>query len=401
MQLPSNLAFPTAAGFRVIPVVVCGWFAAAAASQAANDAEGDGTAVLHVAGYFDDDDVFLFFRFPTENPSWYHQYWVFRDGGWTRYGSGTSGPDEHGFYEDRISVMWDDGSVEGFAETGGYATVHPGMRHTRSEAAAEEVRDHPYLGGELGRSDVRKFIRESRDGDAEGPLWANVRSAGELRELRAAGTLLDLWQWRAHRSNPVGFADNGYVLDYRHSSEGRSMYTTNEHPDEGGPRMMFDPEHAGFRALRFEKLVAREYGQDDLYYLEETSAIPYDPDYEWRDGDALPHRMLREPDGSRGAIRAEGRHSDGAWRVRLQRSLESPEPMDSIGFTPGETYHAAFAVHSGGVGASDHLVSVPVEVGFGTDAAIRLDHHPAGVPEEDELEWHELHLFHPGDPTPP
>ncbi len=178
------------------------------------------------------------------------------------------------------------------------------------------------------------------------------------------------------------------------------MYVTNEDPEVGGPRMMFDPEITGFRALRFDKLVAREYGQDDRYFLDESFAVALDADHAWQDGDALPHRLLRQPDGSRGAIRAEGRHSDGAWRVRLTRSLASPNPMDSLAFVPGETYNAAFAVHTGSVGGSNHWVSPPVKVGFAADAEIRFERVAGECPAEADLAWHDLPLFRPADPTP-
>lgn len=357
--------------------------------------------ILHIAGHITDEDVIIHFRFPTDSPSWYHQYWIRRGDAWVRYGSGTNGPDEHGFYEDRISIMWCDGSVADFSTLGGFTTVHPGMRHTRSQADPDDVRNHPHLGDQLGRTDVRKFIRESRDPSADGPLWKNILPPDELMELRQTGRFLDLWQWRAHRSNPVGFADNGYILEYRLNSQGRPMFTTNQNPETGEPLMMFDPEKTGFRALRLEKLTAKKYSQQDLYYLKKSTATPYDPDHPWTEGDAIPQRLLQQPDGSRGAIRARGEYTDGAWHVRLTRTLESPNPLDSLEFQRGKTYTAAFSVHTGGVGGGDHLVSMPVTIGFGTNATIRLDHHPQNAPEASNLNWQKLHLFHPGDPTPP
>ncbi len=357
----------------------------------------DAAPVLQVAAVLNETDFQIRFRFETDNPVWYHQYWVYRDGDWVRYGSGAEGPDEHGLYEDRISVMWDDGSVLGFAERGGFVAAHPGMRSTSGAAPAEEVRDHPHLGETLGRSDVRKFILESREADAPpAEAWRHVRPADELESLREEGVFLDLWQWRAHRSHPLGYADNGYVLEYRHSSSGRSMYATNQDSDTELPRYMFDPEQTGFRALDFDKLVERAYEQDDLYYLAENSAAPFDPDHDWRDGDAIPHRILRQPEGSRGAIRASGGHQNGAWRIRLTRSLEAPDPLDSKDFIPGEIIHAAFAVHAGGTGARHHWVSLPVSIGMDTDGdiiATRVD----GDLDEVELDYTAVPLFIPPD----
>ena len=354
---------------------------------------------MRVAAVFNDEEIQLRFEYPTDTPSWYHQYLVYTDGEWVRMGSGSDGRDEHGFYEDRISVLWDDGSVRNFEQLGGYATVHPGMRSTRSEVDSEDVRNHPYLGEEqLGRSDVRKFILESRDPDA-GALeaWHSVRSQEELQELRENGVFLDLWQWRAHRSNPIGYADNGYVLDYRHSSSGRGMYTDNL-DDSGNPLWMYNAEQTGFPALRLERLKEQAYTQDDEYFLSESNAQPFDPDHDWQEGDALPHRLLREPEGSRAAIRAEGRHRDGAWQVRLTRSLESPNPLDSKSFEEGQVLHVAFAVHTGS-GARHHLVSLPLSFGFNTEAEITAK-KVEGSLDAAEVKWAEVDLFDPGDPTP-
>ncbi|MCC5833278.1 MAG: hypothetical protein JJU20_00955 [Opitutales bacterium] len=362
-----------------------------------DEAEQPGN-LLRVAALFNDQDLQLRFEYPTETPSWYHQYLVYRNGEWTRYGLGADGRDEHGFYEDRISVMWDDGSVRNFENLGGYVAVHPGMRSTRSEVDSDAVGDHSYLGDELGRSDVRKFILESRDSDVS-PLdaWEAVLPEDQIRELLEAGVFLDLWQWRAHRSNPIGFADNGYVLDYRHSSSGRGMYTDNV-DDSGAPAWMYDSEKTGFHALLFEQLVEQAYSQDDWYFLSESIAKPFDPEHDWQDGDALPQRFLREPEGSRGAIRADGRHSDGAWQVRLTRSMEAPDPLDSKSFAEGDVFHVAFSVHSG-AGARHHLVSLPLSFGFATDAEI-IAQKVEGDLDEAEVEWVEIELFDPGDPTP-
>lgn len=354
--------------------------------------------LLRVAALFNDQELQLRFVYPTETPSWYHQYLVYRNGEWIRYGSGSDGRDEYGFYEDRISVMWDDGSVRNFENLGGYTTVHPGMRSTRSEVSSADVREHPYLGEQLGRSDVRKFILESRDPNAS-PLdaWQAVLPEKKLIQLREAGIFLDLWQWRAHRSNPIGYADNGYVFEYRHSSSGRGMYTDNL-DDSGNPAWMYDAGKTGFEALRFEELVAQAYTQDDYYYLSESIATDFDPEHEWQNGDALPQRFLRQPEGSRGAIRADGRYRDGAWHVSLTRSLEAPDPMDSKSFEEGKTMTVAFSVHSG-AGARHHLVSLPLSFGFATDAEI-IARKVTGDLDAAEAEWYGIELFDPSDPTP-
>ncbi len=370
---------------------------AAAFAETPAHPEEDPIHTLKVAAVYNHEEIQLRFIYPTDTPSWYHQYWVYEDGEWARYGSSADGPDPDGLYEDRISVIIDDGSVGTFAEAGGHVTVHPGMRATRSAVPREEVEKHPHLGERLGRTDVRKFIMESRDGSQGPDSWKNVRPPEELDRLRDEGVFLDLWQWRAHRSNPIGYADNGYILEYRHGSEGRSMYTTNQDGDTGLPLKMFDPDRTGSPSLRLEALRAREYGRDDPYFLAEETAISFDPDHEWKEGDAIPQRLLRKPDGSRGAIRAHGEYRDGAWHVSLTRSLDAPNPRDSKTLVPGESYDIAFAVHSG-AGALFHRVSSPLTLGLNTDAEL-VAQPVNGHLDDAKAEWTEIEIFYPGDPT--
>lgn len=208
---------------------------AADVDQAADDEIVATMPLLQVGAVYNEEFIQIRLRFATDNPSWYHQYWVFDGEDWQRMGSG-DGRDRDGLYEDRISLLWDDGSVAGFEQMGGFITVHPGVTSTRSEASQQEVKDHPILGQQLGLDEITKFIPQSRRTSEGSALrWQDVLSLEELHELRQQGVFLDLWQWRAHRSNPVGYADNGYVLEARHSSEGRSMFFTNRDAERNQP----------------------------------------------------------------------------------------------------------------------------------------------------------------------
>jgi hypothetical protein len=290
--------------------------------------------------------------------------------------------------------MLDDGSVEGFAQMGGFVTAHPGMRSMSGQVSRQDVRNHSYLGDELGRSDVRKFIQESREGEPDNEMWQRVRDESEISQLRDEGVFIDLWQWRSHRSNPLGYADNGYVLDYRHSSEGTGMFTDNSDPS-GNPRYMFDPATAGRYALDIDSLIGRNYGQDDPYFLHQGNAIPFDPDREWMEGDAIPQRFLREPEGSRGALKARGYWEDGYWNLTITRTLDAPDPDGSKSIAEGNLYHAAFAVHADGSGARWHYVSAPYSVGFGVPAAIEAIYIDGSL-DRAEVEWTEIPVFYPG-----
>ncbi len=362
--------------------------------------ESDRQDVIRVDMVYNDSHVQLRYEYATDNPSWYHQYWVFRDGDWVRKGDGSGGPDAHGLYEDRISMMLDDGSVNGFDRYGGWMLIHDGMRTLTSAAERDAVRAHPKLGEAMGRSDVRKYLPGTRNAEPEQISWHKIRDDDELAAMQKAGEFLDLWQWRAHRSHPMGHADNGYVLHYRLSSEGRSMFTTNWDDEGGHPAWMLDPDQVGSPALDWERLVAREYGQDDVYFISEDNAVPFDPDYAWQEGDVIPQRFLRQPDGSRGAIHSAGRYEDGAWRIRLTRTLDAPNALDSKTLSDGGLYTVAFAVHSGAVGARWHRVSLPLQLSLGEhDTADIIARRVDGDLDAAPPEWTEVDLIYPGQIT--
>lgn len=351
-------------------------------NQAANvyiPADRNLTASLRVGVVYNDSHLQIRYEYATDHPSWYHDYLVYQAGKWERLGRGAAGPESSGLQEDRISVMIDDGSVEGFATWGGYVTMHPGVA-SRSDEAPQET---------------TKFILPSRRGARDADLWQRVRTDSEVDRLRDEGVFIHSWQWRAHRSNPIGYADPGFVLDARNSAEGRSMYATNWDDQAGQPRYMYDPQRTGAYALRQEALLARAYSQDDPYFLYDEYALPFNPERGWREGDVLPRRFLTQPSGSRASLRADGRWSDGAWRVRVTRQLEAPNPRDGKSLEHGESYNVSFAVHTGATQGRWHLVSLPLTLSLGAGGHIQAV-YVQGDLDEAEAEWTDVPLFYTG-----
>lgn len=155
-------------------------------SHLAEGYEVEGT--LRVAAQYSDTEFRIHYEFETDSPSWYHQVWRRESGDWVRYGAGAGGPDEHGLYEDRISMLLDDGSVDGFSRYGGWMTAHEGMCRLDSAVPADAVREHPTLGEEMGRSDVRKYLNATREVDDEAEVsWDRLRDDAEIEAMRDRG----------------------------------------------------------------------------------------------------------------------------------------------------------------------------------------------------------------------
>ena len=113
---------------------------------------------------------------------------------------------------------------------------------------------------------------------------------------RNAGYFLDLWHWRAHRSNPLNISDDQHVAAARFSDAGRSPYATNWNNDAKQPRVMMDQAKVGRKALRWDDIVQGKLGFGDVYFLRADQTVPFDPNAGWAEGDTLPRRILTPAD---------------------------------------------------------------------------------------------------------
>jgi hypothetical protein len=187
---------------------------------------------LAVQAAHDNENLYLRFQWKTRNPypGTAHPHWRF-DGkewkqmGWPKLHKKVWGEGKPAIYEDRLSMMIDDGSVPMFAEQGCWLSCHDGGRDMQKVAGKAEVKSHPLLGKVLKKKDVRKYLPSSRtDKDA---TWNKTKSAEEIEKIKMSGGFVDLMHWRGHRSNPVGMADDGYVLQYRLFDSGKKMFSKN------------------------------------------------------------------------------------------------------------------------------------------------------------------------------
>jgi hypothetical protein len=355
---------------------------------------GDLTIPLQLKAAYNGRDIYFRYRWPAERPHLYIDMLRYTDGQWARHGRSPVGPEPDGMYEDRVTMLVDDGSVPEFQRYGGYITVGDGLRFFTGEATAEQVRAHPHLGEALGQSDVRKYLPGTRSDVSD---WTSVVDQRTLAAQREAGYFLDLWHWRSHRSNPLNVSDDQLVAEFRLNDSGRGAYFTNWDGDASQPQLMFDPEQVGFHALQWDEVITST-DFDQIYYLAEDFAVPFDPNHAWQDGDTIPRRVLRQPEGSRGAIRVHGeaRWGDGFWDVTLQRAMDTGFPQDDKIFRDQGIYDIGIAVHRNGTGSRWHYVSMPLQIGLGRSAEVQALGFTGDTPDWDQVTWTEVTLFYPG-----
>ena len=331
-----------------------------------------GTLKLRVQVAYDDANAYFRLRWPTGNrhPGDAYPFYRFDGGEWKAYGGPRLAPriqkgEEPAIYEDRASIMIDDGSVPDFGNQGCWITCHAGERDNPNQPTADEVRANA-LYAAIKRSDVRKYLPATRSDAAAS--WDKGRSLGEIEREKAAGRFLDLVQWRAHRSNPVGMADDGYVLEWRHFDAGRNPFSSNMDPKAKQPRFMYDAKKLGKSALRDTDIRSMP-----TFLVEERNAAPFDPNAGWKAGDLLPQYVLSRSASTGSAAdnkRAQGVWHDGTWTVVLARPLNLRNADDKT-LAEGGIYNFAFAVHDDNITTRGHHVSFPVKVGFGRKATIQ------------------------------
>ena len=337
----------------------------------------NGWVDLNVQVAYDAENAYFRFQWKTHmnRPGQMHDYMRFDGEKWSFYGGarsdkGVRSGEAPAIYEDRLALMIDDGAVPLFREQGCWLTCHQAMRDMPDEASKDAVQAHPRLGKDgLNESDVRKYLPFSRSDENAG--WDKVKSAEDVAQLKANGQFLELMQWRAGRSNPVGMADDGYVLEYRLSDEGTGPFTWNVDRKTMTPKFMFDASKTGMKSI-----TVAEIGDPAKPYavIQEENAVPYDANAGWKADDVLPGRLLTRA-GTKGSAadneQAKGEWKDGVWTVVWTRKMNTGHPEDDKILQEGKAYTVGFAVHDDNATTRFHFVGFPVTIGFGTAGDIQ------------------------------
>lgn len=142
---------------------------------------------------------------------------------------------------------------------------------------------------------------------------------------------LDLWNWKAGRTAPFGFADDRY-LDHRgmQGDTDGELFRENSRASLAG-----DPHLKPFSD-----------GDQPIYDAERRPAGEgYRPP-----GTLAPGYLVERPRGGRADLVALSRHQGGRWVVVLKRALATGDPRDVV-FVPGDQVGVAF-----GLALMDHTL---------------------------------------------
>lgn len=351
---------------------------------------------LQVRAAYNHETMFFQYRWASPRPGIHMDAYKFEGGKWVAYGEDKPGSQDHVFLEDRVAMMVDDGSVPEFAHYGGYVAIGNGMDSFTNSATEKDINAHPYLGkNNKKQKAVTKYLPLTREQPDD---WRSVVPQDRLDTLKKAGYFLDLWHWRGHRSNVLEFADDQNIGPIRDGDPGKNGWTTNWDKDKQQPKYMFDPKRTGRIANSWQDLSSGKIGQDDPYYLSDTTKTDFDPNQPWKEGDVLPLRVLRTFEGSMADIRTvggRGRWKDGYWEVTLSRKMDTGDALNDKAFVDGKIYNLAFSVHRNATGRRWHYISLPVSIGLGREASFKAQRFTGETPSWTQP-WFEAKLFYPG-----
>jgi len=331
-----------------------------------------GYKALSVQAAFDAKNMYLRYQWKTDNPypGTEHQYLRFDGKEWKVWGfpkldKVVQDNKQPGIYEDRMSIIIDDGKVPGFAQQGCWLTCHDGQRDMPKQFTKEEVAANALLTA-IKKADVRKYLPDTRTDPKD---WKTGRSVEEIAKLKADGKFVELMQWRAHRSYAVGMADDGYVLEFRLSDAGKDMFSGNADAKTHAPKYMWDEKKMGFKSITADSQARR----GNLFLVREQNAVPFDPNAGWKEGDLIPDYLISRQDASGSAAdnNAIASWNDGKWTVVLVRPLGLSNADDKT-LKAGGVYNVGFAIHDDNITTRGHHVSFVKTLGLGTKKKVDI-----------------------------
>jgi ethylbenzene dehydrogenase len=148
----------------------------------------------------------------------------------------------------------------------------------------------------------------------------------------APGERMDVWHWKAQRSNPVGYADDQW-LGHEVKKEGdEATARGNDAKTSGGYSDNWDKEN------KRPKYTFKEGVKAGPVLLKKDAVELKDP-AKLKAGDRLPREVLEKPVGSRGDVEARGVWDKGRWTLEVRRARDTGDKENDVQFIDADRPH--------------------------------------------------------------
>ena len=161
---------------------------------------------------------------------------------------------------------------------------------------------------------------------------AEQPGAGGRMRTNNAGETLDMWHWKAARSNPLGFADDKHVI----WADGFNDSTTKTRKGDDGSSVDSNNKNGAGTLPAF--MAESDPGANATFLINlpqgSARAVPFDPNASHQAGDNIAGHVLQAAHGSRAGLKAIGSFDSttGAWTVILSRTQTSDTPTQDVQF---------------------------------------------------------------------
>jgi len=243
-----------------------------------------GKVEINLKVLYTDKEIFFLFQWPDKTES-LNRFFEFDGKEWKKFKGN----------EDRLNLAWDiDNTVKDFPKKGCAAVCH------------------------------------------------KVDKEVELK-TNAADERVDIWHWKAQRSNPAGYADDKWLGHEAKKIiyEGREIarYRGNDAATSGAGKGNWDKE------AKRPKYTFKE-GVSAGPILHEKDAVEIKDFGKFKAGDRLPLETVTRPAGSRSDVDAQGVWKDGRWTLEFRRARATEDKQNDVQFVdPGRPYYFGISVH--------------------------------------------------------
>ena len=150
---------------------------------------------------------------------------------------------------------------------------------------------------------------------------------------------MDVWHWKAQRSNPAGYADDQWLGHEVKKVGDEEIARDNDAKTAGGYSDNWDKE------AKRPKYTFKE-GVKPGPVLLKKDAVEIKDAGKFKAKDRLPREVLEKPVGSRGDIEARGLWDKGRWTLEIKRARDTGDKVNDIQFTEmARPYYFGISVH--------------------------------------------------------
>ena len=167
-----------------------------------------------------------------------------------------------------------------------------------------------------------------------------------LLKTGAPGERMDVWHWKAQRSNPAGYTDDQWLGHELKKGGDEEIARDNDAKTAGGYSDNWDKE------AKRPKYTFKE-GVKPGPILLKKDAVEV-KDQKFKAGDRLPREVLEKPVGSRGDIEAKAVWEKGRWTLEVKRARDTGDKENDVQLTEaGRPFYFGISVHDD-AGDEDH-----------------------------------------------